>query len=325
MTDDDFDKIDEDFASEFDFVDNKQGPGSSTPSGSPQPPKGSPAIITLMVIISILGGGYYAYNHFFGKKEDKAVTEKPAIPGEPKASEKTLMRDDHIMPQPTATAPNPNAVAEELNKSSNELSSALPTSASSDNEKTFEQMQKDIQSAKQTQIMQPAATPQQPVEPAVSTEVRNALQTISEEMTENVNNIRQLEGTISNIASTLEHLNRTISAMDNRMLALTETVDSLSQDLTNVKRVMVEQDLDLTLPGNNMKVNNSGKRQMQSISSSQPNYNIHAIIPGRAWLKSTNGQIITVTEGDKLGDYGTVAVIDAANGLVRTSSGIIIR
>ncbi len=331
MTDDDFDKVDEDFASEFDFVDNKEaGPSASSGQTSspqqPQQPKGSPAIVTLMVLISVLGAGYYAYNKFFAKKSSEipAVTPPPAAPAEPGAMPgteglPTLPEHSPDTMQPatsdSSVPASPNAVAEQLGKPTPEdMSAALPPTTSG--ERTFEQLQKDLQSKQ--------AAPAQTAQPVVPQEIRNALQTISEEMTENVNNIRQLEGTIANIDSTLDQLNRTISAMDNRILALTETVNGLSDDLTNVKRVMIEQDLDLTMPGN-VKISSSSKKQVKSINSTEPNYTVHAIIPGRAWLKSANGQIITVTEGDKIGDYGTVAVIDAANGLIRTSSGIIIR
>ena len=52
---------------------------------------------------------------------------------------------------------------------------------------------------------------------------------------------------------------------------------------------------------------------------------VHAIIPGRAWLKSKDGSTITVTEGDSLERYGKVLVIDASNGVVITSSGVTLR
>lgn len=349
MTDDDFDKVDEDFASEFDFVDNNNQQGaqktSQNTAAPPPQPKGSSGIVTLMVIISILGGGYYAYSHFFAKKPtvptspQTKTTDIPELPGVVKdelptmpehANETMQPSIEPIGPAQNASAPNmptesqtkktPEEVAEQLESNNNELATSVPMQT---NEKSFEQMQKDIQTAKQAQTPQPTQQMQQS-QPVVPSEVRNALQTISEDITENVNNIRQLEGAISNVAISLDQLNRTISAMDNRVVSLSDTVESLSQDLSNVKKVMIDQDLDLTMPGN-VKKSTSSKKQMQTISSSEPNYSVHAIIPGRAWLKSANGQIITVTEGDKIGDYGTVAVIDAANSLVRTSSGIIIR
>lgn len=354
MTDEDFEKVDEDFASEFDFVDSHdgtaQGGGASSGSpesmGGPQQPKGSPAIVSLMVLISVLGGGYYIYSHFFSKSSSTETTKPPeapktanagdlptlpehgdktaaapAIPGTTPAipgaaTPGTAATNMPPLPGTTSKEAAAQSAAEALNpKTGQDLTSALPPSSPS-GDKSFEQMQKEIHNSQPAQQQ----AQQQPVVPP---EVKNALQTISEEMTMNVNNIRQLESTISNMAITLDHLNKTITAMDHRVLSLTETVDGLSQDLSNVKKVMIDQDLDLTMPGNIK--SSSSRKQMQTISNTDANYSVHAIIPGRAWLKSNGGQIITVTEGDKVGDYGTVAVIDASNGLVRTSSGIIIR
>jgi cell fate (sporulation/competence/biofilm development) regulator YlbF (YheA/YmcA/DUF963 family) len=303
MTDDDFDKVDEDFASEFDFVDNKQPAG--TTGAAPQQPagKGSP-IIPLLLVITLLGGGYYAYSHFFANK-------KPPAPPEPTKSNTTnLPALPESPPAPAQSEPpviTPQAAAESLQPANtNPLEAALPQPTS---DKSFAQVQKDLQSSQQSS-------------PAIPQEMRSTLQSLSDEMTSNVNNIKQLEGAISTLSTTVDQLNKTISAMDNRVLSLTETVDGLSQDLTNIKKVMVDEDLDLTMPST---VKFTNKKQVQPMNSSSPSYSVHAIIPGRAWLKSSNGQIITVTEGDQIGDYGKVSVIDSANGLVRTSSGIIIR
>lgn len=316
MTDDDFDKVDEDFASEFDFVDNKNAstggtPGSTPPTGGP--PKNSSAMMGLIVIISLLGGGYYAYSHFFAKKPvptpptPPAQNELPSIPGAITPPQSATTPADATTPVSMQNEQDINKLTESLqSKDTDALAAALPQPS----EKTFAQVQKDLQSAQQT--------PQT----AIPVEMRAALQSLSDEMTVNVNNIKQLEGTISTLNTTVDQLNKTITAMDNRVLSLTETVDGLSQDLTNVKKVMVDEDLDLTSVGT-VKLSNS-KKQTSAINNA-PSYSVHAIIPGRAWLKSSNGQIITVTEGDNIGDYGKVSVIDSANGLVRTSSGIIIR
>lgn len=300
MTDDDFDKVDEDFASEFDFVDDKNQAAPGTPNGM-QPPeqsKGGLPIVPIIIILVILGGGYYGYKHFFGTK---AIT--PPVP------DNTLPKTPLPEIPPAIHAPEPSAARDQNTidfsaSQKDELAAALPPA------KSFEQVQKELQASQQAQ------------QPVIPNEIRSAIQNISDEMTVNVNNIKQLETTISALNTTVEQLNKTINAMDNRVLSLTETVDGLSQDLANVKKVMIDEDMDLASPGT---VKFSNKKQPQTVGSSAPSYTVHAIIPGRAWLKSSSGQIITVTEGDKIGDYGTVAVIDSANGLVRTSSGIILK
>lgn len=306
MTDDDFDKGDEDFTSEFDFVDTDQGAQPTSAGGTPSqnpPPNASQTIISLVVLLVIIAGGYYTYKYFFGAKTEKEPTKTVATalpppveaeqqPQQPQQPERTLMDE----------AENGYGV-DFSNPGTEELSHALPS-------KSFAQVQQDMQKQKQV-----ATAP-------VPSEIQAILQSLNEEMTTNVNNIKQLEATITTLTVTVEQLNKVVNAMDNRVLGLTETVDALSQDLSNVKKVMVDEDMDLASPGT---IKFTNKKTAQPINAASASYTVHAIIPGRAWLKSSSGQIITVTEGDKIGDYGTVAAIDSANGIVRTSSGIILK
>ena len=50
-------------------------------------------------------------------------------------------------------------------------------------------------------------------------------------------------------------------------------------------------------------------------------YSVQAIIPGRAWLKSENGETVTVAEGDMLKGYGRVTKIDPYDGVVEIDVG----
>ena len=54
-------------------------------------------------------------------------------------------------------------------------------------------------------------------------------------------------------------------------------------------------------------------------------YYIQAIIPGRAWIKSTDGTIVTIVQGNVIPGYGRVLRVDSERGNVVTSSGRIIR
>lgn len=51
------------------------------------------------------------------------------------------------------------------------------------------------------------------------------------------------------------------------------------------------------------------------------NYNVQAIIPGRAWLRSQNGETITVAEGDVIRDLGRITKIDPYDGVVEINTG----
>lgn len=50
-------------------------------------------------------------------------------------------------------------------------------------------------------------------------------------------------------------------------------------------------------------------------------YNVQAIIPGRAWLRSDNGETLTVAEGDAIRDLGRVTKIDPYDGVVEINTG----
>lgn len=56
----------------------------------------------------------------------------------------------------------------------------------------------------------------------------------------------------------------------------------------------------------------------------QKSYSVQAMIPGRAWLKTSKGQALSVTQGNVVPGYGVVTDIDVDNGIVRTSSGAIL-
>ena len=147
-------------------------------------------------------------------------------------------------------------------------------------------------------------------------ELKTIVANITEELTANVNQIKELQNNLRDISRSISNVSNSVSGVDSKILNLTNTVDNLSMDVKNVKKYMQEEDLDLTA---------NLKPSEPDLFSNSPEYVVHAVIPGRAWLKSSSGQIITVTEGDALGDYGKIALIDAANNIVRTSSGVVFR
>ncbi len=51
------------------------------------------------------------------------------------------------------------------------------------------------------------------------------------------------------------------------------------------------------------------------------NYTVQAIIPGRAWLRTENGETITVAEGDVLKNLGKVSKIDPYDGIILIDTG----
>lgn len=135
--------------------------------------------------------------------------------------------------------------------------------------------------------------------------------------------IKHLDSYSQEVSDNLTKLNDAIQTMDTRLSNLTNTTSTLSKDVGHVKQVLKNDGLDVNLSA--ISGQHRKEEKNATISIEEPEYTVYAVIPGRAWLKSTKGQIITVAEGDQLGNYGKILVIDAANGVVLTSSGIAFR
>ncbi len=126
------------------------------------------------------------------------------------------------------------------------------------------------------------------------------------------NQTKELQQNLQKVSRAILNIKNKVSNINSKILNLTKIIDNLS---INIKQY-IEEELDLVTYIQPVKPN------LFSITS---RYIIHAMIPGRAWLKSESEQIILVAEGDLLGDYGTIVEINLANYFVKTSSGVIIR
>lgn len=180
--------------------------------------------------------------------------------------------------------------------------------------------------------------------PSPSTELigklQDALKTLNQQIDTMLGKINYLDSYTHDMSQHLERLNQAIATMDQRLSTsnaiidqrlstLTNTTSALSQDVGGVKNQVSQvrdtlKDEGLDRPPV-LRAPFDQTHAQQTVDIENPEYQVHAVIPGRAWLKSTKGTIITVAEGDSLGNYGKVLVIDAAHGLVLTSSGVTFR
>lgn len=167
------------------------------------------------------------------------------------------------------------------------------------------------------------ATPNEATEASAPTQLGQNLDKLNQQIEYILSQIRHLDAYSREVSENLTKLNDTINVMDNRLSALTNTTSNLSQDVGHVKQVLQEDGLDINVGLGVEKRRVDAKKNIIAIE--EPEYVVHAVIPGRAWLKSLKGQIITVAEGDTIGNYGKILVIDASNGVVLTSSGIAFR
>ena len=128
-----------------------------------------------------------------------------------------------------------------------------------------------------------------------------------------------LQTQISNISAQMLTLNSNINTTATNLKQITDQMSQLALAVQNEAKINAEL-LEKVKMQNNLPIS-AGRMGMPG---GQVQYFLQAIIPGRAWLVSSEGETLTVSRGSPLGNYGKVNFIDAASGRVLTSSGQII-
>lgn len=107
-------------------------------------------------------------------------------------------------------------------------------------------------------------------------------------------------------------------ALQDQVQALNSRMVSMESQLSQLVQALTKQAQESKLPSDDM----SSSLPAQSYgTTSSSSYNVQAIIPGRAWLKSKNGETLTVAEGDVIKNLGRVARIDPYDGVVEINTG----
>lgn len=150
------------------------------------------------------------------------------------------------------------------------------------------------------------------IPPEVTTQIQQKLDTQTEE------NEKRLEA-----------MDRAIYRLSKKMEQVQDSVGQLGSDMGNINQsltTMTTEVKKISQPTMNAPMGmEQTPEPIKTEMLANPSMAVHAIIPGRAWLRDKNGRTITVTEGDMLDQYGKVLVIDAPNGVVVTSSGTTLR
>ncbi len=339
------------FENDFDFGDEPSDTGNQTTVVKKPKPKMAILIISGMVVLLLtvyMGWKFLSKTTSTESSSDNKnllskttePTTKPQITAaDLPQNETTVLTTPPVLPSqvpPKVEETKTEAKAETksengMNDIAQAFSSADQNPPPKESSSALKEIQKELFSSPQTHSTETKAHPEVTSAPT-TTEAMDAMQKLSQQMEYTVNQIKQLDAYSRDISQTIAKLNIDINAMDNRILALTNTTSSLSKDLGVVKSEV-------------------GMRSKQSVPAAareayeeafdepvvkrkaapgcpmpeEPEYIVHAVIPGRAWLKTSKGQIITVTEGETVGNYGKILVIDAANGVVLTNSGITFR
>lgn len=111
-----------------------------------------------------------------------------------------------------------------------------------------------------------------------------------------IKNTQDVKGDVRALLSKMDNLNNTV-------MLLTEELKAQEAQLKKLK-----------------KKPKSKKRYVKRMLP-RTTYVIQAIIPGRAWLRSSEGETLTVRIGSRLSGFGKVKLIDAEQGQVLMSSG----
>ncbi len=150
----------------------------------------------------------------------------------------------------------------------------------------------------------------QPVQPApqttaVNSETQEKVDLLSQENAAVDSEMKQVQADIQNLNQKIEQIAMGMNDLNNKLQSFSEQVQSLQEEKAT---------------------NPAVKRQVakKAIVAPQPAYYLKAVVPGRAWLQSKAGHLMTVKVGDRIAGYGTIQAINAESGWVGTSSGRVI-
>jgi len=243
------------------------------------------------------------------------------------ATQKAALANSSPLARPKAETSATNAMSTNATPAPTTMASQNTTAASPVLPKILTPLSQSVQPQAQAQAQAQSQSQSQQ-----TSTVDGTLSLLNDRLAKQLEQMQNVEDALQKITDTVAKLNDDVHAMDNRILALsgsttslTSELGSLKRDFGQVKRSLSDEGIDFAVPTppSHSYTKSSLYRPSNAMPvNPMPPYVVHAIIPGRAWLKGPDGQILTITEGDTLGDFGKVLVIDAASGMVLTQSGV---
>lgn len=299
---------------------------------------GSKAIAALLALGVVGFVGYKGYDLFLSNKEVNTAkqnttpkansdtapitiasnpTPKPTLPSlddmqnQPSSSSPAMPSSPSIGSEPKAAPPSIGNFPG-VDDIANSLPDPKPTS-----DNWFEQQKNDIASnTASIPSTQSATYPSS----GISKKDLNALEKkINEDKDAQNERMERIESDMQKLMKRMSDINNNIAGLQNSMSQMNDTLGQYSAEIAKVSKV--QQQKQEKIQAQKTKQVQTQRKQQQSA----PTMSVHAIIPGRAWLRSDDGQIITITEGDNVDRYGKVLRIDANEGVVVTSSGVALR
>jgi len=138
-----------------------------------------------------------------------------------------------------------------------------------------------------------------------------------------VNKLDLLEQGLSSSQSDIGNIGNNLDGLKNRLTGLTNTIEQLNKSIAMLTREVRQQQDQIAEIKHKRKA--KPRRVARKSRAKKTAYYIQAIIPGRAWLKTSKGSTITVSEGTAVSGHGRVKIIDPHQQEVVMSSGEVIR
>ncbi len=129
------------------------------------------------------------------------------------------------------------------------------------------------------------------------------------------------------LSSDIDRLNDVISAQQQSMSQMQASINALQESVGALNGSLTDLSSQMTQVLNKIPakvVSRPKAAVMMPVAPPRPVFSIRALVPGRAWLQSNDGQSITVIDGDTVPGYGSVQDIDLNAGQVVLSDGTII-
>lgn len=153
----------------------------------------------------------------------------------------------------------------------------------------------------------------------VDVDLAKQLKALAQQNTSLAGRVQVLETQLAQTASQLASYQAQAAAAQASADGMAKTVGQVETQMTQINNALQALVSASKSPNPTMAMPSMGP----TIAPAR-NYLVQAIIPGRAWLKANNGQIITVGMGDSIPGFGRVVLIDPQNGVVQTDAGLTI-
>lgn len=143
------------------------------------------------------------------------------------------------------------------------------------------------------------------------------------EITANTEQTAQLKNRFDQLSARLDEQQNTVKRLDFMLGQLQAQATANNAILTKLSTQWDEQQA-------KQKALEEAKKKAlakKAAKASKPKitYVVKAMVPGRAWLQSSDGEALTVRVGDNLPDAGTITVLDVDQGMIATSAGTTIQ